>query len=260
MNGAAIPFGPALLRWRFPDLEPKADASEMALAIAPEAPPAAVDHDEADVAEPGAAEDQAEERQRAAAAEAARGYAEGFARGIAEGRQQGHAEGFAAGEAAARQSLGEEARHVAALVECLAAPMPTVERAVEDALIGLALELARFVIGSEIARSRDSLVRLIREALAKAPVRVDGLQIALNPDDLALVRALAPELESGGAVLVGDPAVETGGCLIFVEEGDGPVKDRRWQPRPPGTTPQIDLSLAARWRSAMLALFEGEGT
>jgi flagellar assembly protein FliH len=258
MNGTAARFGPALRRWRFPDLEPKPDAGEMTAPIATEAPLAT--HAAAEVAAPSAADDWAEERQHAAAAEMARGYDAGLARGIADGRQQGHAEGFASGETAGRQSLAAEARRIATLVECLAAPMPTVERAVEDALIGLALELARFVIGGEITRSRDSLVRVIREALATAPVRVDGLRIALNPADLALVRSLAPEVESGGAVLVGDQAVETGGCLILVEEGDGPVKDRRWQPRPPSTVPQIDLSLAARWRSAMLALFEGEGT
>jgi flagellar assembly protein FliH len=257
MIGTANGFGPALRRWRFPDLDPQVEADDIA---APIAAPAAADPGGADAADLAAAEVREDERQRMAAAEMARGYAEGLARGLADGRQQGHAEGFAAGEAAARQSLAEEARRVAALAECLGAPIPAVERAVEDALIGLALELSRFVIGSEITRSRDSLARLIREALAKAPVRIDGLRIALNPMDLDLLRALAPDIEGGGALLVGDQAIEPGGCLIVVEEGDGPVKDRRWQPRGPDTSPQIDLSLAARWRGAMLALFEGEGT
>jgi hypothetical protein len=38
------------------------------------------------------------------------------------------------------------------------------------------------------------------------------------------------------------------------------VKDRRWRPRNGEAGPHIDLSLAARWRSVMLALFDGEGT
>ena len=259
MIGAANRLGPALPRWRFPELDPRIDTVEMAAPIATEAAPAPADHGEAEAGDLAAAEDRAEEQQRAAAAEMARGYDEGFARGLADGRQQGHAEGFAAGEAAARQSQSDQAHRIATLVERLTAPMPAVERVIEEALIGLALELARFVIGGEIARSHESLVRLIREALGKAPMRLDGLRIALNPADLELVCGLAPDIEAGGGALVADPAIEAGGCLIVIEEGDVPVKDRRWQPRPPDNYPQIDLSLAARWRSAMLALFDGEG-
>jgi flagellar assembly protein FliH len=245
-------FGMALRRWHFPELDPQ-EAAEAAMPLGEEAAPPA----EPEVAGNGAAADPEQDREWRAA-ELRRGYAEGIERGLAEGRENGYAAGVAAGEEAARQSLAGEARRIAGVAERLAAPIAAVERIVEDALVGLALELARCVVGSEIARSPASLVHLIREALAQAPVRLSGLRIVLNAADLDLVRALAPDVESGGAALVGDPEMEPGGCLIAVEEGDGPVKDRRWRPRAGEASPHIDLSLAARWRTAMLALFDGE--
>jgi flagellar assembly protein FliH len=251
-------FGSSLPRWQFPELELKAEPAAVAAPPAGEAEPVAEPRDQADAGSKGAGDDPGAGGD-AVSDEIARGYAEGFHRGLAEGGEKGYASGYIAGLQAAEQSLAAEARRVAAIVEHLNAPMPAVDRVIEDALLGLALELARYVIGSEISRSRDSLVRLIREALAKAPVRIGGLRIALNPEDLDLVRALGPDIEGGGAMLVGDTGIEAGGCLIVVNDGDGPVKDRRWHPRAAEGAPHIDLSLAARWRSAMLALFDGEG-
>ncbi len=119
----------------------------------------------------------------------------------------------------------------------------------------MALEIARCVIGSEISRSRASLVRLLRETLAQAPIEMGALEVVLNPADLDLVRALAPEIESEGTVLVGDAAIEAGGCVII---GRGEAKDVRWHPRLRDGVSQIDLSLAARWRNIMLRLFDDE--
>lgn len=189
------------------------------------------------------------------AAERARGHVEGVERGLAEGREMGYAEGFAAGTQAAQAAHAETARRLAALLACLSAPIAAVDRTVEEAVVALALEVARIVIGGEIARSRDSLVRLIRAALAKVPIEMGALEVALNPADLDLVRALAPEIEAGGAALVGDATVEAGGALVV---GHTEPRDARWHPRPREGLSQIDLSLAERWRNVMLALFDGE--
>jgi len=249
-------FGPALRRWHFPELDPPvtADGGGEVLESEAQLPPAA---DQA--AAGGDDPTDPQPNPERVAAEIAAGYAEALQRGLAEGRENGYAEGFAAGRQEGQQLLAEEARRMATIGLRLTAPIAAVERTIEDALVGLALELARCVIGSEIARSPESLVHLIREALAQAPVPLSGLRIALNPTDVELVRALAPDIEGGGATLFSDGEIEVGGCLIAVEEGDGPVKDRRWRPRNGEAGPHIDLSLAARWRTAMLALFDGEG-
>lgn len=248
--------GSPLVRWQFPDLDGPARRS--AMPPPPRAEDAAIGAaslaGEAEAAEPGNGSE-APSPADLVVAEIARGHAEGVERGLAEGRAKGHAEGFAAGARAAEEALAGEARRLAAIVQRLSAPLPVLERAVEEAVVALALEVARAVIGGEIARSRDSLVPLIREAIAKVPIEMGALEVVLNPADLDLVRALAPEIEEGSAALVGDAAIEAGGCVVV---GRNEAKDLRWHSRPREGLPQVDLSLAARWRNVMLALFDGE--
>jgi len=85
-----------------------------------------------------------------------------------------------------------------------------------------------------------------------------ALKVVLNPADLELVRALAPEIENDSAALVSDDAVEPGDCLVVADGQGAPIKDMRWRPRAGEGMSQVDLSLATRWRAVMLALFEGE--
>ena len=190
--------------------------------------------------------------------EIAKGYSEGWQRGLAEGREKGYAEGLDEGTKAAEQALASQAERLGAIIARLGAPLPALERPVEEAIAALALEVARCVIGSETSRSREYLVRLIREAVAKVPIEMGALKVVLNPVDLELVRALAPEIENDSAALVGDDAVEPGDCLVVADGQGAPIKDMRWRPRAGEGMSQVDLSLATRWRAVMLALFEGE--
>jgi len=187
-----------------------------------------------------------------------KGYAEGWQRGLAEGREKGYTEGIDAGAKAAETALAEQAQRLAAILARLDAPIPALDRPVEEAVAALALEVARCVIGGETARSREYLVRLIREAVAKVPIEMGTLKVVLNPADLELVRALAPEIENGSASLVGDNAIEPGDCLVVADGQGAPIKDMRWRPRTGEGMSQVDLSLATRWRAVMLALFEDE--
>lgn len=188
----------------------------------------------------------------------ASGYAEGWERGIAEGREKGYAEGIDSGTKMAEQALAAQAERLAAIVMRLSAPITALDRTVEEAVAALALEVARCVIGSETSHSRDYLVQLIRQAIAKVPIEMGALRVVLNPADLEIIRALAPEIEGGGAALVGDAIVEAGDCLVVADGQGAPLKDMRWRPRAGEGMSQVDLSLATRWRSTMLALFEGE--
>jgi flagellar assembly protein FliH len=183
----------------------------------------------------------------------------GFAQGLREGREHGYAEGLATGRRDAEQHLAEEIRLLETIVRRLGEPTRALERPVEEAVIALALEIARWVIGTEVSRSSDYLVGLIREAVAKVPLDVGTPAIILNPLDLETVRGLAPDLETNGIPLVGDDSIEPGGCLVIADgaEGDA-MKDRRWHPRAHHGISEVDLTLASRWRNAMFAMFEGE--
>jgi flagellar assembly protein FliH len=186
----------------------------------------------------------------------ASGYAEGWERGYAEGREQGYAAGIAAGTEAAQAVLAQELLRLAAITAKLGAPTVALDAAVEEAVAALALEVAREVIGSETSRSRDYLVHLIRQAVAKVPVEMGSVKIVLNPADLELIRRSAPEIEGESASLIGDDGIEPGDCLVVADGQNTAVKDMRWRPR--AGDAQADLSLATRWRAVMRTLFEEE--
>ncbi|HXE16621.1 MAG TPA: FliH/SctL family protein [Stellaceae bacterium] len=187
------------------------------------------------------------------------GYAEGLELGIREGRERGYAEGFVVGRQAADLQFADHVKRLEGIVRQLGEPSRALERPVEEAVLALALEVARWVIGGEVARSRDYLVRLIREAVAKVPIDVGAPSIVLNPADVEIIRSVAPDLENHGVTLIADEATEPGGCKIVAHGADDvAAKDRRWHPRALQGICEVDLTLASRWRDAMFAMFEGE--
>jgi flagellar assembly protein FliH len=191
-------------------------------------------------------------------AEFARARAEGSQHGIEEGRKDGYAAGFAEGVKAGEASLADAAHCLAAVVATLGGPLTALERPVEEAVVALALEVARCVIGGEVKRSHEFLVQLVRQAIAKVPVEMGTPRVLLNPADLELVRQLASEVDLGNARLVGDDAIEAGGCLVVADGEDQPIMDRRWNVRAVDGVSQVNLTLSSRWREVMLTLFDGE--
>ena len=194
----------------------------------------------------------------ALAEELARAHEEGLRRGLEEGSEKGYAAGFAEGAKAGEAKMIEAVKRMAAIIGKLGAPLTTLEQPVEEAVAALALEVARCVIGDEVKRSREFLVRLVREAIAKVPLEMGAPRVLLNPDDLDLIRNLVPEIEAGSAVLVADDTIEPGGALVVADGEERQIKDRRWNPRTADGASQVNLTLSSRWRAAMLTLFDGE--
>ena len=192
------------------------------------------------------------------AAERAAAHEEGLRRGLEEGHDQGYTAGFAEGAKAGEAKMMEAVRQMAAIIGKLGMPTMALERPLEEAVAALALEIARCVIGDEVSRSRDFLVRLVREAIAKVPLEMGAPRVLLNPDDLDLVRRMVPEIDDGHAVLVADETIEPGGALIVADGEDRQIKDRRWNPRTADGVSEVNLTLSSRWRAVMLTLFDGE--
>jgi flagellar assembly protein FliH len=241
--------GASVIPYQFPSL--RDDDAEL---------PAAVVSPPSDVAaeEMPAPTDMAELGAKAIAAELARAREEGLRRGLEEGREQGYATGFAEGAKAGEAKMMEAVKQMAAIIGKLGMPMTVLEQPVEEAVAALALEVARCVIGDEVKRSREFLVRLVREAIAKVPLEMGTPRVLLNPADLDLVRRLVPEIDDGHAVLVGDETIEAGGALVVADGEEQQIKDRRWNPRIADGASQVNLTLSSRWRAVMLTLFDGE--
>jgi flagellar assembly protein FliH len=253
INSRAASAAPSLLLWQIPELD---GAPETAAPPAPSI--GGTESDVRPVAEQGAVSLDEPSLNALVQAQMAKGYDDGWQRGLAEGKDKGYAEGIDAGTKAAQAALAAQSERLAAIVARLEAPISALEGPVEEAVAALALEVARCVIGSETSRSREYLVRLIREAVAKVPIEMGSLKVILNSADLEVVRALVPEIENGNASLVGDDAMAPGDCLVVTDGQVLPIKDMRWRPRSGEGMSQVDLSLATRWRAVMLALFEEE--
>lgn len=245
-------------RWHAPSLLPdETDVSRPARAPLPSAPrppvaePTTPQVDEAVAAAAAAAA--ALETLRAE--KAAAGYAEGLARGLEEGRAQGHSAGLEAGQRAAEAEAAASVARIAKVLVALGGEISVLDDAVEDAVVALALELARRIVGAEVTRNRAALAGLVRQVLAEIPIDTGMPRILLHPDDLAALRTHAPDLSNGKVELVADDSMEAGGCRVLADGLDNATRpDRRWIER--STLFEGDLTLAARWRAAMLALFD----
>lgn len=158
-------------------------------------------------------------RRKAVGAGTAQGFAEGYASGLAAAAADA---AVLARQVESERARTEEQRRVQA--EQALAVLATVTRAfeqrdavavadVEDVVADLALQVARAVLGRELALSSDPGAEAVARALALAP---DGCPATarLHPDDVAALAptgALAPGRE---LTVVADPAVERGGCVV----------------------------------------------
>jgi flagellar assembly protein FliH len=153
----------------------------------------------------------------------AEGHAEGHIAGYAAGMAVAEAEAHVAAEQAAQRAAAAEARREAQLADALDALAAAAEEfrrreavslaEIECVVADLALGVARTILDHELSVSANPGREAIVRALVLAPDDCPATA-RLHPDDVA---ALGP-LEGVGAgrslVVVADPSVERGGCVV----------------------------------------------
>lgn len=146
---------------------------------------------------------------------------EGFATGKEEGYRAGVQAGQAAGQAAAQR--------LAALAGKLEQGLQALDATVADELLALACEIARAVICQELSVRPESLMQVVREALAQLPHQ--HAAIYLHPEDASLLRSyMGDQLGHAGHRIHEDFKLARGDCVL--EAGSS----------------QVDATVAARWR------------
>jgi len=129
------------------------------------------------------------------------------------------AEGRAAGRA---EGLAEAATDVArlhTLLQSLGAALDERDQRIGDAVLDLALVLARQIAGDALAVRRELLLPAISAALAKLPETTQRVRLHLCPGDLDLVRALSdanPEVQV--CQLAADASLLAGGFRLETEQ------------------------------------------
>ena len=161
------------------------------------------------------------------------GLKEGLEQGLREGRETGYAEGFAQGSEAARL----EVERLDALLQSTAESVGRIEAETGEALLGLAMSIARQVLRSTLDAEPERILELVREV-----VHADGepqglVQLRLHPEDVSLVEEY---LRADGSIsrwtLHADESVERGGCIVTTALGS------------------IDATLQTRWERVISGL------
>jgi len=193
---------------------------------------------------PGQAE--AQEREAARAAEASAAPAgppveELLNQARQQGYQDGYRNGLAALESYKQTQAAQMAAHMSDQVGALASDfhhrLESLEQQLAGRIAGVALELARQVVRTELRQSPELVVDVAEQALGALLASARQVIVRLNPDDHALAQAqLSEMLAARGARLVPDASVQRGGCIV---ESDIAV---------------VDATVEARWSRAASAL------
>ncbi|MEO8299146.1 MAG: flagellar assembly protein FliH [Burkholderiales bacterium] len=159
-------------------------------------------------------------------------------RGAREGGyHDGYRDGLAALEAFKHNHATQVTAQVAAVVQNFEAQLAVLEQYLAQRVAGIALEVARQVVRSEIKAHPEQVVAVTQEALGALLVSARHVTVRLHPDDHALVaHGLAEVLKARGARLVMDAQVARGGCRV-----DSDIAS-------------VDAGIATRWERASAAL------
>jgi flagellar assembly protein FliH len=146
-----------------------------------------------------------------------------FERGLEQGRREGYA--------TAHAQRTEHAQSVAKVLAELRGRFAELESEGADALLDLALEIARQVVRREVSVRRDAVMPVLREAVAQVIEQQSHPRVHLNPRDLELVRT---DLDADGLFkgcrFIPDAQVGHGSCRVETALGE------------------IDGRLSTRWR------------
>jgi flagellar assembly protein FliH len=105
-----------------------------------------------------------------------------------EARQRGYDEGLAAGKA----ELAARVARLDALIGAFTHPFQALEQAVEDEIVGLAIQLTRHLVGREVEHDAAVLHAAVADCLAVLAANVRDVTVYLNFEDAALVRSYLP--------------------------------------------------------------------
>ncbi|MGB0897953.1 MAG: flagellar assembly protein FliH [Psychrobium sp.] len=155
------------------------------------------------------------------------GYQEGIAKGKEEGLLQGHQEGYdqglvqgiedgvAQGLEQAQPQIAQRVAIIDAMITKLQHPLSSQDKAVEDALVDLALTLAKKIVHVEITQSKKPIIQAVSEGI-KIIGGENSVSLQVNPQDLGIIESLFGEQQSekNRLTIASDPALNIGDCYL----------------------------------------------
>jgi flagellar assembly protein FliH len=137
------------------------------------------------------------------------GYQEGIALGKVEGNKQGLAQGLAEGQAQINQTLAQ----LEVLLAELVGPLSKQQTLLEEAMLNVAMAVARTVIHRELSLDSSSIQQAIHAILLDLPQVDKGFLLKINPKDEAFIKPILDQYESAISLKL-DNTITPGGCLL----------------------------------------------
>lgn len=147
----------------------------------------------------------------------------GYQAGFAEGQQEGYRAGY--------EVAHTQAERLAALADNFESALAGIDQSVAEQVLALALEVASQVLRSTVVARPESLLPVIREAIAALPLHHGHVMLHINPAEVEMVREhLGEQFLNSGWRIVEDKEIEPGGCLLKAgsSEVDGTL-ETRWK-------------------------------
>jgi flagellar assembly protein FliH len=159
-----------------------------------------------------------------------RGYQEGLQQGEEAGRQagmnQGREEGFRLGREEGRREGRRDfelaAKPLDAVGQQMQQYLAELEHKRREELLELVKKVSQQVIRCELTLHPTQLLSLVEEALASMPSDGDDVQVLLNPEEFARIKAIAPERAESWK-LVADERLALGECRVITTQAEADV-------------------------------------
>ncbi len=137
--------------------------------------------------------------------------------------QEGYQQGLEEGRAAGRQEVISHIQLVARIAEEARASRWQLLHSVEAEVVELAIEVARKIIGDELAANPRVVASIVATAVQKV-ARDQPVKVRLNPADVEVLgsywaEAFGPADGDLSWVVVADRRVKPGGCIIDTRAG-----------------------------------------
>lgn len=147
----------------------------------------------------------------------------GYQAGFEEGREEAYRAGLEAAQI--------EAQRIAALAENVENALAAIDQTVADQILALALEVASQVLRGTVSARPETLIPVVREAIAALPLHHGHVALHIHPDDAAMVRDhLGDHFAQSGWRIIEDREIQAGGCQLLAGSSE------------------IDASLETRWK------------
>ena len=148
-----------------------------------------------------------------------KGYEEGLEKGTEEGQKKGYEQGLNEGLQEGREIIEQQMQAWQSLNASLQEPLTLIEAELEKELTQLAVALARSVIRTEVQLNENIIFEALKSGLKVLPIRENGYQIHLNPEDLTLVKQhfSEEEIQQHNWIMVESVGQSRGGCEIVTD-------------------------------------------